>query len=838
MKSVMNFGKACAVACLSVCIFSCSSRVREAEIRVANEIRPPAVPLVTVDPYFSIWSFADNAFDRPTVHWTGKEHPLIGAVRVDGVSYRLLGRENPHLVPVLPTIVYEPWTAKVMIDRKPSGDWTSPDYDDNSWETVPGAIGSPEMPVVRTIWRGDDRDIWVRRTIELSEDLSGKSLVLEYSHDDVFELYINGIEVANTGNTWRNNVRVELPEEVRKTLTGGKVTFAAHCHNTVGGSYVDFGLFEKCPGGEFENIAEQTGLSVLPTRTVYTFECGNVEIDMIFTAPLLMDDLDLMSRPVNYLTYQVRSTDGKKHSVQVYFEGTPRIALNTPDQDVTLDSGIENGINYLRTGTVGQNILGRKGDDVRIDWGYFYMAVPDGKGELAAGDYVSMKESFMDTGDLSGRKEVQDTLNILRTPVSMAYARDLGNVGPEKVCDYLMLAYDDIYSVQFFGENLRPYWNRDGMTTIVSMLEKASDSYAGIMEKCESFDVSMMNDAVEAGGKEYSELCALAYRQAIAAHKLVESPDGELLFLSKENFSNGSIGTVDVTYPSAPLFLLYNPELAKGLMNHIFHYSESGRWTKPFAAHDVGTYPIANGQTYGGDMPVEESGNMLILTAAVAEREGNAGYASLHWDVLSVWADYLVEHGLDPANQLCTDDFAGHFAHNANLSIKAIMGVASYSRLAGMLGKTEIEKKYRSAAEEMASKWKTMAFDGDHYKLTFDKPGTWSQKYNLVWDDILDFGIFDDSVAETEIAYYLTKQNEYGLPLDSRKTYTKTDWIMWTATLADDKETFMTFVHPVWKFMNETPDRVPMCDWVYTDSDRKVGFQARSVVGGYFIKML
>jgi len=358
------------------------------------------------------------------------------------------------------------------------------------------------------------------------------------------------------------------------------------------------------------------------------------------------------------------------------------------------------------------------------------------------------------------------------------------------------------------------------------------------MQKCNAFDKQLVSDATACGGKKYAELCALAYRQTIAAHKLVADKKGDLLLFSKENFSNGSIGTVDVTYPSAPMFLLYNTELAKGLLNFIFEYSESGKWTKPFAAHDLGTYPLANGQTYGGDMPVEESGNMLIITTAIAVKDGNAVYAKKHWKTLTTWADYLVENGLNPDNQLCTDDFAGHSAHNTNLSIKAILGIAGYGKLAGMLGESDIAKKYTDKAREMAKQWVIMAKDGDHYRLNFDKPDTWSQKYNLVWDKLLGLNIFPKDVAQLEIAYYLTKQNTYGLPLDSRKTYSKSDWIMWTATLATDKQTFEKLIAPVYRYVDETSDRIPLSDFHETTNGKSENFRARSVVGGFFIKML
>jgi hypothetical protein len=224
----------------------------------------------------------------------------------------------------------------------------------------------------------------------------------------------------------------------------------------------------------------------------------------------------------------------------------------------------------------------------------------------------------------------------------LVYSHILEAVSSSPKAGFLMVGYDDLYAIQYFKDNRMAYWKHNGKKNIRQAFEESAKEYRSVMERCRHFDTRLMEDAEKAGGKEYAELCAIAYRQAVAAHKLIEDKDGNLLFLSKENFSNGSIGTVDVTYPSAPLFLLYNPELLKGMLNPIFHYSESGRWNKPFAAHDVGTYPHANGQTYPFDMPVEECGNMLILTTAIALREGNADYAREHWKTLGVWANYLL----------------------------------------------------------------------------------------------------------------------------------------------------------------------------------------------------
>jgi hypothetical protein len=798
-----------------------------------TELRAPAYPLITIDPYISAWSMTDILFEKPVQHWTGNTHSLIGALRVDGEVYRFLGKEDIPMEPVIVMAKDSIWQGR-FVNEKPAEGWEQADFYAGKWETGPAAFGTPGMKAIGTSW--EEGEIWVRREFTMPEINANEKLFLIFSHDDDFELYFNGKEIVNTGNSARSEVVHELDASLLNL--DGRNVIAAHCLDRGGLAYVDFGIYRESSQKEvFVKTAEQKKVSLSATQTQYDFVCGPVDLTVTFVSPLLPDDLDLLSRPVNFVNYEVASNDGKNHDVQIYFETTPEWAVNEVSQEVIVSKGGDENINYVKAGTTAQPVLEKKGDNVRIDWGYIYLAAGNKEEtSLSIDNFFDAKRSFVESGNVTGANTRTTHLN--RTMPAMAYVKGLGEVSGNPAGDFVMIAYDDIESIQYFGDNLKAWWTKEGSVTIDDVMKTSLREHGSIMSRLAEFDNRLWEEAVNAGGREYADLCVLAFRQSIAAHKLVKDTDGNILFLSKENFSNGSIGTVDVTYPSAPLFLNYNPDLLKGMLNPIFYYTESGKWDKPFAAHDIGTYPIANGQTYGGDMPVEECGNMLIMTAAIAHVEGNADYARKHWEALTTWANYLLENGLDPENQLCTDDFAGHFAHNANLSVKAIMGIAGYGRLAEMLGKNEIAEKYTNEAKRMAREWMEMADDGDHYRLTFDRPGTWSQKYNLVWDKLLNLDVFPDEVARMEVQYYLTKQNEYGLPLDNRETYTKSDWIVWTATLADDQETFRSFISPVHRFVTESPDRVPMTDWYRTTDATQVGFQARSVVGGYFIKML
>jgi len=646
--------------------------------QTVRPLRPPSVPLVQCDPYFSIWSPGDNLADVDTTHWTGKPNRLSSSVIIDGRQYRVMGRPGSAL---------------------------------------------PAM--------------------------------------------------------------------------------------------------------------SQKSVEILPTRTICTFGDAGISLTLTFLTPLLPYDIDVLSRPVTYLTYAFVSTDGKIHDVRLSFDASGEIAVNVPGEEVTWSTEAIGNLTALKVGSKTQRILGVSGDDLRIDWGYLYVAARASELASAQVDDVATPGANMPA--------VEPKAPASGGSVVAALSFNNIKVEDKPVSLQVILAYDDLYSIQYMKTNLRPYWRRNGWEA-ADLLKASAKEYKSLARSCAEFDAELMADLTKAGGEKYAKICALAYKQCFAAGKFVADANGRPVSFCKENHSNGCIATSDVFYPMAPQFLLFGPTLAKSFLVPFMNYAASPRWKFDSAPHDLGRYPLANGQVYGGEdrspMPVEESGNLLILMAAVAQMDGNADFAGLYWKQLQQWAEYLKAKGLDPENQLCTDDFAGHMAHNVNLSAKAICGLASFGKLCEMRGDEVKAAEYSKLAKEFAAKWIKDAADGDHTRLGFDQPNTWSQKYNLVWDRVLGLDLFPDGVLRREMDYYRKIQNGFGLPLDSRKEYTKLDWTLWTATLTQNRADFDAILAPVYRFISETPDRSPLTDWYQTKTATKVGFTGRSVVGGVFMQML
>lgn len=558
----------------------------------------------------------------------------------------------------------------------------------------------------------------------------------------------------------------------------------------------------------------QVSLDIDALSTTAVFENEQIRLKAVFTSPVIADDYRLLTRPVTYLEVSYEILDGKGHTVSVNVAASEELCLDEGGQNDVITEAVEYGkVKGMRMGNTEQKPLNRSGDDVRIDWGYFYLMTDKADAEISA--------------------------NKIWDDVHINIASQLAP--SEKLMYYF--AYDDIESIEYFGKHLRSYWNKDGQT-ILEAVDEAAGEYDEVTGRCKAFSEKLYSDALEAGGEKYAELLSLAYRQVIAAHKLVLDENGKILYISKECFSNGCAATVDVSYPSIPMFLLYNPELVKGMMRPVIRYAKSDAWVFDFAPHDVGQYPLVNGQVYGQNalkyqMPVEECGNMLVMDANVAIATGSADFAAEHLDLLEGWCTYLMKYGADPEDQLCTDDFAGHLAHNCNLSLKAVMGLQGMAIITDMLGDADKSAFYRNEAEKMAANWMNTALNPDGTSnLAFDRPYTYSMKYNMVWDKVWKTGLFTQEFMDAEIADNRKHFNKYGMPLDSRADYTKSDWLVWTASMASERKDFEEYIAPLWKAYDESPSRVPMTDWYDTVSGRWVSFRHRTVQGGLFMRLL
>ena len=796
----------------------------------SNNLRLPSVPLLLSDPHFSIWSQYDQLYDGDTEHWSNHTRkPLIGVLRVDGHPYRFMGATTEKIFPMASEAE---WTGQYT-NSQPTGQWTGIDYDDSGWKTGKAAFGGNDdnYRYIGTEWSSTGSDIWVRRSFTMDAIDPQSHYQVIYKHDDTFELYLNGHQLANTGYTWNvGGVRVDIDASLLKE---GKNVLAAHCHNEMGGAYVDFGLYRSVV-----DKATQTGCTVMPTSTYYSFQCGGVNLDLVFTSPFVMQDLDLLSTPINYISYQVTPNDGQEHDVQLYLETSPELAVRNSSQPRMTLRTEGTSLYFLRSGNREQKPLSHH-DDV-IDWGYVYLACEkcDHK-RLGLDKHETMLGSFVQTGQVPAYSGSHTSLGSSEF-YAMVYTDNLGRIDSSRQ-GFTMMGYDDVFSIQYHGTNRKGYWtHQNSKITLEKRFEDFHLGYDSIMQRCREQDLRVYEDAYASGGTKYAEICCAAYRQSIAAHKLITDTKGNLMYMSRENNSGSFINTLDVTYPSQPLYLIYNVALAKAMLTPVFEYSLLGKWTKNYANHDLGLFPVANGQSYGADMPVEESGNALILLAVITKIDGDLDYVERYWTYLTRWTDYLVEHGKDPSNQLCTDDFMGPSERNTNLAVKAIMGVASYSELASMLGKDDVAQEYMAKAQEMASYWTRnaqSATGGAHYVLNFGSAAdTWSTKYNMVWDKAWGWNIFRTARIR-EMSFYSSKMTTYGLPLDSRGNLVKNDWHMWAAAMSENSSMLAKYINPMWKFINDCPTRVPICDGHDGGNASKRYFQARSVVGGYWMKV-
>jgi len=573
--------------------------------------------------------------------------------------------------------------------------------------------------------------------------------------------------------------------------------------------------------------ALQAAAEVTPLRTIYRYACLKGQLTLTFWSPSLPQEPDLFSIPATFVECAYEG----EGEVEFSFTASGKLCYDGENAPELMgDSFLTENLQIAYLGQTQQKLLCHSGDHVTIDWGYLYLASAQG---------------------------------VIRHADSLAWQVKLSSGGRE----HMILAYDEVVSILYFGTPCKPWYARNGKTLLQALCELERD-YRSLYDTVLAMDQQVMEEAAALGGEDYELILSAAFRHTMAAHKLIATPAGEMALLSKEDDSNGCIGTVDVSYPSSPFFLKYNPELVDALCRPVLEFAAMPIWDFPFAPHDVGRYPIVGGQVYAfaGDrpktknfvyppiylypageanrvynpryqMPVEECGNMIVMLTAAWMKTGDPSLIRKYGPILTQWVKYLQEFGEDPADQLCTDDFAGHLARNVNLSAKAVVGLACYAKIAALCG-DETGDQWEDLAGKFAASWYERTKQQGLTPLTFDGEG-WSMKYNLAWDRILGLNLMPEAFYDKELSLYPDKMNRYGLPLDSRKTYTKSDWILWTASMArDNRELFGKFVAPIAAYLRESNTRVAFSDWYDTVTGDYVHFIARSVQGGLFMPLL
>ena len=634
-------------------------------------------------------------------------------------------------------------------------------------------------------------------------------------------------------STWMTS---DTPVHVWPTFWNGSVKAVTGMARVDGTSYIFMG--DPTNIGDVRTM-RQAGLEITATRSIYTFEGGGISLSVEFLSPVEAGDMRRLSVPFSYVNMSAHGTDKKSHEVSLYLDISGEWAHGDSNAEIVWSREKASSNTILEIMPSNPQVL-REVNEYPA-WGTAVLATGTTSGMTnRIGADAEVRSQAVSEGRLDGSIDQNKPRRINdRYPVA-AFNFELGSVD-SKPTGPVTLAIGHVREpvISYMGEQLPPLW-RSYWSSWQQMLGDFLGDAAAALTRSQKLDSKVEKDALQAarGNRKYAALCALSLRQAFGGIELAGTSEKPRIF-QKEIGSGSFASTVDVIYPSMPAYLYANPKLLAPLLEPVIEYVESGGWTKEFAPHDLGYYPNANGQTYGSDMPVEESANMLIMAAAYVRFAGGGevtDYARKHYDVLKQWADYLVANTLDPGFQNQTDDFTGFIAHSSNLALKGIVGVGAMGQIAATLGKDSDAAHYGDTAGTYIKQWvqKSQDESGQHLKLAYDRPGTWSLKYNAFPDRLLGLNLVPEDIEQEESDWYKTQENTYGIPLDIRHTYTKADWEMWTAAATNDRALRNYFINTVYRFADTSPSRVPFTDWYDTVSGRQVGFQARPVIGGVF----
>ena len=856
---------------------------------LVSGFRPPAIPLFAFSPTLQAWTRADRLTDEAPTNWFGTQNStLTGYIRVDGKAYRWLGIDQ------IPAPFLQYVEGDAMTDRPGTDIVGSPIALDNDATPLDCAV----LCMLNTqceSWSFSPYNSSTDRCHQSTASCSLRSAIGTMQRDRCrtsgvpvvhFDArYVNGTPSTDSpGNDIRDfdmpadATPQDCAEQCWATQGCGGFVYAhkgcddrrdsTHCW--VKGVGVSPSGSSDCrqtglgpdtsgfvpPTWSFSTPAmPQTSVRVQPTQTIATFTSDAIVLTVRFTQPAFADDQLQSSREHVYITANVSSNDGKAHSVQLYIDAASDLVVSYPSSpnDAVMWADISRPLSQRKAKTHGYSMkvhdakpLSINGDYTRSNWGTLYFAAntPTYLASTAAAANAS-RLAFVSNMPLPAFDTAMPRVSLgagASTPV-IAFTFDVSVKADSGSSAVAVLFYDEGETIDFFGVPMSPYWLHQYATPIAATIAAIVD-YDTIKRRADRYDAELVSAAAYLTNDKYATLLALAHRQVLGASVTVwnEQKKTPWVFI-KEMSTGGAMSTVDVLFPGAPLYLAIAPETLKLMLWPIMSWSNnetSDKVTITWAPHDLGGYPIANADAaHQEEMPLEESGNMMLMLAVIAQRQaGDVNWLVPYQRILEEWAQFINSTLPDPNDQLCTDDFEGRSPHNANLAVKGVVALNAYAILLRYFGRFVEADTYDALAKQYAEDWKALAVDTDgnlkHYKQRYDQASTWSTKYNLIFQYMLGTSAFTEDVRLDEGAYYQSQANTFGIPLDNRHSYQKSDWFSWMGALAFDKPDWQSaIIDYLYQFAHTSPDRQPFADLFDTQTNRLPGgFIARFVMGG------
>lgn len=579
----LNYSSGLLVVCLYIICLLAACDVSERKEVIASNVHPLRHTLLPLAPAFSIETSGDTLYHQYLRLPQKKEFPLIGIIYIDGKGYRFMGSDSLRIQALAPLAGDScGWTGKYSF-LCPEDDWKEAGYNDTGWEEGRAAFGTEGLwYVTNTFW--DVNNIFVRRRVKLDKEMfDNRKLYIRFLCDDIATIYLNGDEVVHSDYTDQTVGCRQLPDTIVKKLREGDNLLAAHCYDIANKALLDYGMYVE--NKEYKDIvtAQLTSVDIQATQTHYKFQCGEVELQLSFVSPALLQNKYFMGCPAGFLSYQVVSKNGQQHNVEILFD----LDMEWMFDRIKVKESVEKGWKIIQ------------GDSL----------------------YIAMKS------DDDIQSVCKDGRIVLTQKNMMRNGKDNG---------VLLLGYKEGEVLQYFGENLPCYWEKGKKVGIKDALRNMGNEYQSLQRECDEVDSYYLRKLSLEESSIKADKMLPFYRNFMSTRRISVAPDGELLCYGN------IVGRVRDAFGSFPYLLFYERvDWMKGLLKPVFDCCESGHWPKQFPPFDIGFFPIAIHQESVNDYAIEMASDMMMMTLAVVKAEKSFDYAERHWNAVSQWGNFL-----------------------------------------------------------------------------------------------------------------------------------------------------------------------------------------------------